>query len=522
MAQQTSPFLEGKYGWGLGESNWNLGMDENLLKFSFMFDKNVDDIVSSLPAPLSGTSYYLTTDNRVYFAVNNLSWYSAPVPVWFILTKRSTGEFYQFNGTSLVNIESNTELDTRVDSLEANSATAQAIPRKVANFTALRALSKTLDPKIIYLEGLGFYALDATDTTSTDNGGMLIVGTDGGRWKFLSNSTTSNQYYQEYGAVNHRVGDRSFLGDAVKNNGKNETTQADWMTTFQLAHGRTNGFIQSTQVSALTSAAPDASNCLLVGARTSTLYDNYNAIGIISIAVADKTTGTGYAYASYLEAYRMSGALGGAYGEEIDTINFASYVAIDPYNQLASQTVGHQMAAGGEISPVGQFDASAAYNIQNNGAKFGIGINFGATAITGTDGVSGTGIVAAMAKGHMYQWYAGGVKTSSILGNCATPSLSLNQVFVDNQFQVTNQAAKTVFRVFAAASSVNYLDLRSSIAGAAVAIAAGGDDTNIDVGLTPKGSGLVAYGTYTTGVVTQAGYIQIRDSGGTVRRLLVG
>ena len=33
MTQQTSPFLDVKYGWNYGESGWNTGMDENLVKF---------------------------------------------------------------------------------------------------------------------------------------------------------------------------------------------------------------------------------------------------------------------------------------------------------------------------------------------------------------------------------------------------------------------------------------------------------------------------------------------------------
>lgn len=523
MTQKTSPFLEGKYGWDLGESNWNLGMDENLVKFSFMFDKNVDDIVSSLPAPQSGTAYYLTTDNRVYFAVNNSSWYSAPVPVWFILTKRSTGEFYQFNGTSLVNIDSNTELDSRVDSLEANSATAQAIPRKVANFTALRALSKTLDPKIIYLEGVGLYALDASDNTSSDNGGMVIVATDGGRWKFLSPKVTSNQIYEDYGAIVQRVPDRLLVGGAVKNSGKNETVQADWLTIYQIEKGRTNGFIQSSNAAFLTSESDGGFISLTTASKTSNLPDNYNAIGLFAMGIANKTTGMGGGFGAYIEAYREVGVTGGAYGIEIDTINYSNFQVTSPYINQAGQTIGLQIAGGGEYSPTNQFDASAAINIQKNGAKFGIGIVFGQDSITGTDGQSGgTGMAIAFARGHLQQWYSAAGKTSSILGNCATPALSLNQVFVDNQIHFQNQAAKTVFRVFAAVNSVNYLDLRSSVAGGSVYITASGDDTNIDIGLTPKGSGLVAYGTYTAGVVTQAGYIQIRDSGGTVRRLLVG
>ena len=66
MPQQQSPFLEGKYGWSFGEGGWNTGMDENLLKFSFMFDRNVDAIVGSLPAAVNGQAYFLTSDNRLY------------------------------------------------------------------------------------------------------------------------------------------------------------------------------------------------------------------------------------------------------------------------------------------------------------------------------------------------------------------------------------------------------------------------------------------------------------------------
>jgi hypothetical protein len=100
MTQKTAPFIDGKYGWELGESGWNLGMDENLLKFSFLFDRNIDGIVSSLPTAVNGTAYFNTTDSRVYYVVGGV-YYSSPVPKWFQLTLRSTGQAYQYDGTSL-------------------------------------------------------------------------------------------------------------------------------------------------------------------------------------------------------------------------------------------------------------------------------------------------------------------------------------------------------------------------------------------------------------------------------------
>lgn len=117
ITQLTSPFLEGKYGWSYGESGWNGGMDENLLKFSFMFDRNIDGIVSVLPSAVSGQAYFLTTDKRLYFSVGS-NYYSSPVPNNFEVILKSTGKLYIFNGTTLVESSTLSELDTRLDTVE--------------------------------------------------------------------------------------------------------------------------------------------------------------------------------------------------------------------------------------------------------------------------------------------------------------------------------------------------------------------------------------------------------------------
>lgn len=122
MTQQTSPFLEGKWGWNYGESGWNSGMDENLLKFSYMFDRNIDGIVSVLPAAVNGSAYFLTTDSRLYFVVGGV-YYSSPTPKWFVLTDRSSGAEYQFNGSSLVAIPSPSDTDARLDAVELTIST---------------------------------------------------------------------------------------------------------------------------------------------------------------------------------------------------------------------------------------------------------------------------------------------------------------------------------------------------------------------------------------------------------------
>lgn len=117
MPQQTNPFLETKYGWNYGESGWSSGMDENLVKMGFMFDGTVDAITATLPTLSNGTAYFLTTDNRFYFTVGGV-YYSSPCPKYFIFKIKSSGDFYQFNGTSAVQINSPAQTDSRIDAVE--------------------------------------------------------------------------------------------------------------------------------------------------------------------------------------------------------------------------------------------------------------------------------------------------------------------------------------------------------------------------------------------------------------------
>lgn len=119
MSQQQAPWLETAYGWSYGENGWNSGMDSNLLKFSAMFDGNIDGIVTSLPPAVSGQAYFNTIDNRIYFAVGTV-YYSTPVPIWYKVNIRGTGDLYQFNGTSLNKTDSSSEVSSRLNVVEAS------------------------------------------------------------------------------------------------------------------------------------------------------------------------------------------------------------------------------------------------------------------------------------------------------------------------------------------------------------------------------------------------------------------
>lgn len=185
MPQQQSPFLEGKYGWNFGESGWNTGMDENLLKFSYMFDRNVDGIVSSLPAAVNGQAYFLTTDNRLYFAVGN-TWYSSPVPKWFEFKIRSTGDVYQFNGTSVVQIESPADLDVRLDAIELTVSTlGSAAFEDVSAFATTEELDIVEGQAQTYTDTLRSDLSNATDPEK----GAELIGYKGGTLSTILSKT---------------------------------------------------------------------------------------------------------------------------------------------------------------------------------------------------------------------------------------------------------------------------------------------------------------------------------------------
>lgn len=82
-------------------------------------------------------------------------------------------------------------------------------------------------------------------------------------------------------------------------------------------------------------------------------------------------------------------------------------------------------------------------------------------------------------------------------------------------------ASVVQFSVSRTASAVNNLNITGAAAGSAPVLSVVGSDTNIDLTLTPKGTGYVQFGTHTATALTISGYIEIKDSAGNVRKLAV-
>lgn len=98
----------------------------------------------------------------------------------------------------------------------------------------------------------------------------------------------------------------------------------------------------------------------------------------------------------------------------------------------------------------------------------------------------------------------------------------LNIASKGNASIIFNANSAEQFRTGAVASAVNSLQLNGATTGNSPSLQARGTNTDIDLILTPKGTGLVRFGTYTAGAPTATGYISIKAADGTTYKVLVG
>jgi hypothetical protein len=103
-----------------------------------------------------------------------------------------------------------------------------------------------------------------------------------------------------------------------------------------------------------------------------------------------------------------------------------------------------------------------------------------------------------------------------------TQNLALQATGGGAVYLKTGDDALTQFVAQHNGSAVNYLQATGAATTASPVLSAQGSDTNIDITFTPKGTGNVRFGTHTgTADTAISGYIEIKDSSGTIRKLAV-
>jgi len=116
-----------------------------------------------------------------------------------------------------------------------------------------------------------------------------------------------------------------------------------------------------------------------------------------------------------------------------------------------------------------------------------------------------------------------GSPTLSSQGSDTNIGFNINAKGTGSIFFKTNAGNQVSFVASPTGTSdVNYIQASSSATGNAPVLYAQGSDTNINLKLTPKGTGRVQYGTHTaTSDTAISGYVEILDAAGNVRKLAV-
>jgi hypothetical protein len=116
----------------------------------------------------------------------------------------------------------------------------------------------------------------------------------------------------------------------------------------------------------------------------------------------------------------------------------------------------------------------------------------------------------------------GQTQISSQGSDTSVPLSYVVKGFAAHRFCTNSTTSDIQFLVFNTTTARNYIQATGATVGNAPAFSTNGSDTNIDLALTPKGTGNVRFGTYTADMtLIVQGYIEVKDSGGTIRKLAV-
>lgn len=107
MAAKQDPVSGLNYGWALGEDNWNVGMDSNLVKLGATINITVKDFAATPSVTTNGTRYIVASGSGVFAGQNNKLavrvedvWIFYTLPEGCVVYDEDTNAHYKFEGGS--------------------------------------------------------------------------------------------------------------------------------------------------------------------------------------------------------------------------------------------------------------------------------------------------------------------------------------------------------------------------------------------------------------------------------------
>jgi len=387
--------------------------------------------------------------------------------------------------------------------LVTTSSISQNFP--VNNLTATGTINSTgavTAPTFIgNLTGTATSAGTASTVTSPTQSAITSVGTLTGLTTTgsLIQSTTGSFYTNSGGIVN-KLNDRLLVGSgATSYNGFSDTSGTSWLNSVS------GGIYEYLELNSVLNAYSDAHGIgQFNAARTSVTGGSSNnvAIGAATFANNDYVGGGVGAWGNYSTVIKQATATGPTQGMEIDVANMGSLVSVYPNNPHASGLTGALSLESGGESTIGYHVGTSSYaigigrNDSNSAptANFDKGIVFDSNSLSGDNGVTGTGVAIALAKGHELAWYNNSnALTSIVRSDVLTSANGTGLIFNDYGSSIINTAdGSTQFQVSGVSNAINRIGVQPSLTGLPAQIQSQGGDSNIGIQLTPKGTGFVS------------------------------
>lgn len=377
------------------------------------------------------------------------------------------------------------------------SAVGNGIANDTAAFTAASANSqRTLIPA-------GTYNLASSVTGNFELGAGVSF--NGVGWAKI----TERGFWQDVGngANLYRIRDRMLVGAAADQKATNvysSNSEKTWVGAD--AAGDLTYFDNRSQTEIISTIGAIA----VAGAsRTSDNMVTGNAcIPFAAYAKNDKVDAVqanrkaSWAFYGHAVRWVETGAAvaGGVHGIEVDAANLCSTtVDVTPYTSVTSTlgaSYGALIQSGGEIRAGADplFDTTAAVSIGNNGSRWLKGIVFGANALVGNDGTTGTALAVVMPKGDEIAWmYSGGLTSfgGKLRSDCTDATLYQSIVFGNSSLSIMGTSGENMLAsVISKAGAVNAVVLDPGTTGNAAIVRPGGPaaDTNAPMVMRSRGT----------------------------------